>query len=318
METILENKQTNKGHGNSWKYYNDLEGFCIYFYRRLRETDPKAYNVKTNKEVIEFYQNSPSHLEFITSQWHTRRAITSKEQSRKGTICFERESGIWAMSLAAKKEAERSGGRNAIKKRKEDPIKYVESLKPWQSAGGKKNGPIQGRKNVDSGHWQECAELGAEATRQKWIEENQRRYDILLPLITDDWFTRKFMIDWFMNSKYATDWNLESGQFFSNMLDNEDLFLTSGNGRNKRYIKKTSDKINQPGDPISRLIFLVERRFEDQPFTLPEVMEIQSEFNDISDFRQWCRRMLNNHFTKIGKTGKGPGGGPSIYKIAAK
>lgn len=302
---------------DSWAYYKTIDGFIKHVYRKLVRSG-KAKQVISNEEAINWYHSDPEIKKQIDEQWEIRKKITNKEQARKATLVFERKIGIWAMDFKAKKEAESLGGTNSIKKRKEDPIKWEESLKPSQVAGGKKMGPIQGKKNVESGHWQKCIELGADATRQKWIKENQRRYDILLSLITDDWFTRKSMVEWFMNSKYATDWNSESGAFFTGMLDNEDLFLTSGNGRNKRYIKKTSDKIDQPGDPISRLIFLVEKRFEDQPFTLPEVMELQSEFNDISSFRQWCRRMLNNHFTKIGKTGKGPGGGPFIYKIVAK
>ena len=145
MEVILENKQTNKGHGNTWSYYNDLEGFCIYFYKRLRETDPKAYKVKTNKEVLEFYQSDPSRLEFITSQWNARRAITNDEQSRKGIIAgnLAKESGQY---------------------------------KEYCSAGGKKQGPIQGRSNVESGH---LASITPKSGSKEAIKRNKERQKLM-------------------------------------------------------------------------------------------------------------------------------------------
>ena len=316
MKTISENKQT-KFHSNSWKYYNDLEGFCIYFYKRLRGIDPKAYNVKTDEEVLEFYQNSPHHLEFITAQWNARIKMTNEEQARKSTLVFERGIGIWAMSPETKKAAERLGGTSCINKRKEDPIKWAESLKPGQVAGGKKMGLIQGKKNVESGHWDECIRLGAIATKKRFKEQRDSRANELLPQITCEWVTKKAVCDWYMQTEYPSKYECGYAAV-CRILDDERYFQSSGNGKNKRFKKIINGKkTNIPGDPVSRLFFLISKKIKDSTFQLNDLAQFNDNFKDIKYPKGFFRSKLKDStkYTNLGQLGTGRGGGPFTYKL---
>ena len=178
-------------------------------------------------------------IEDLNDPRYSMRAIINKENAPLGgKAAYNQQTGIWAMDEDAKKAAESKGGTNAIESRKKDSDKWEESLKPMQIAGGKAQGPIQGRKNVESGHWAKLSKLGGEATAKLKKEIKEQRYSEILPEIPEGWITRKDTCAWFMQSSFCKEWKLISAQFMSILLADVNYFETKGNGRNKMYRKK--------------------------------------------------------------------------------
>jgi hypothetical protein len=187
--------------------------------------------LKAEEEIANFAKTKIGKMDQKEFEFYEKQVNAGKSVHLSGK-------GIWAMDKESLKAAHVKGGTNSFIARKKNVDKWDEDLKPFLKAGGKKMGPIQGKKNVESGLWAKCAKLGGAATKAKNEAIKKERYDILLPLISSEWFTRKSKIQWFMDSEFSTKWNITSGQFMSTLLSEDKYFETKGNGRSKLYKKK--------------------------------------------------------------------------------
>lgn len=70
--------------GAKKKIYTDTKSFVRYFYRKLRQSDPKAYKVKTEDEVFEMYNTNPRFKAVIDLQQELIRKKYTNDQINAG------------------------------------------------------------------------------------------------------------------------------------------------------------------------------------------------------------------------------------------
>ena len=87
----------------------------------------------------------------------------SHDELAKLTVSkMARQQGAETSRNKQTKETLSKGGKNAIKKRKSNKDKWNASVKNFLSAGGKVQGKIQGKKNVEFGHIKALGRKNAE------------------------------------------------------------------------------------------------------------------------------------------------------------
>ena len=147
----------------------------------MKDQNKPEWLLKAEQEQAKFNETKVGKMNQKEFEFYER-------QSNAGKSAYLGETGIWNMDPTSKKEAERKGGKTGAsgKKQVQDG-----TYKKRAIAGGKKQGPIQGRKNVESGHWAKLSKLGAAATAKKNKEIRLKRYSEILPEISNDWITRK-------------------------------------------------------------------------------------------------------------------------------